>query len=80
VAINPIGSAIAIVFAGQAGGLSHVGGCLLLVMVQHLMMTALLAATLSRGVLHHFVVTVLLVKIFQMPVGQHEAGSSEEGN
>lgn len=49
-------------------------------MVQHLMMTALLAATLSRGVLHHFVVTVLLVKIFQMPVGQHEAGSSEEGN
>jgi len=49
-------------------------------MVQHLMMPALLAATLSRGVLHHFVVPVLLVKVFQMSVCQGEAGSSEKGD
>lgn len=44
-------------------------------MVQHLMMAALLAATLGRGMFHFFVVVVLLMEVFQMTVGQGQAGS-----
>jgi len=47
-------------------------------MMQHLMMAILLPATL-RGCLFHFlIVMVLLMQIFQMPVGQHEAGCGEQ--
>jgi len=59
---------------------ASVPGQLLLVMVQYLMMAALLAAALRWGMLHHFVVAVLLVQVFQMPMGQGQAGYGEQSD
>ena len=47
-------------------------------MMQHLMMAILLPATLRGCLFHFFIVVVLLMQIFQMPVGQYKAGGGEQ--